>query len=81
MMDYYVCFIGLVIMISASPVHSRSGGAPVEACSDLIPQHGGNSNQTGPSPFELNVGIFEDLADPDLMATYSYKPGNSYNRE
>ena len=31
----------------------RSAGAPDAACSDLIPQHGGASAQTSPSPYTV----------------------------
>ena len=79
MMSFILLFA--VMMTALSPVHSRSTGAPAEACSNLTPQHAFLSSQTTPSPYNLSVDIFEDLADPDLAATHSYKPGTAYNRE
>ena len=77
----YLLFFTVVVMTALSPVHSRSTGAPAEACSNLTPQHALLSSQTTPSPYNLSVDIFEDLADPDLAATHSYKPGTTYNSE
>ena len=70
-----------VMMTALSPVHLRSTGAPAEACSNLTPQHALLSSQTTPSPFNLSVDVFEDLADPDLALTHSYEPGSTYNRK
>ena len=69
-----------VMMTALSPVHLRSTGAPAEACSNLTPQHL-SSSQTTPSPFNLSVDVFEDLADPDSAPTHSYEPGSTYNRK
>jgi hypothetical protein len=74
-----------LLVTSASPIQSFSSGAPTQACADLWPgpQHGGVP-QTSASPFELDMGIFEDLSSADMFAvpvTYSYAPSTTYNRE
>ena len=72
----------LLSAFAASPVQSRSTGAPVEACTNsLTPQHSGITSQTSSSPFELDVKQFEDLVANDAPVTYSYRPSTTYNRE
>ena len=80
-----VAAILLILAMCTSSGLSHSTGAPAEACSTLMPQHGANSNSTDPVPYELNVDIFEDpgLPNPDstLRHTHSYTPGRIYNSE
>ena len=75
--------IFLILAMCTSPGLSRSTGAPAEACSTLMPQHGANTNSTDPVPYELNVDMFEDpgLPNPDgtLCHTHSYTPGRTYS--
>ena len=39
--------------------------------------HGGIA-QTTPSPFELDVDIFEDVEVPNMAITHSYMPSRTY---
>jgi hypothetical protein len=75
-----------LLVISASPIQSFPSGAPAEACADLRPDISRHlaGPQTSASPFELDMGIFEDLSSADMFAvpvTYSYAPSTTYNRE
>ena len=58
-----------VLLLAVSPIQSFPSGAPAQACSDLRPgpPHGGVP-QTTPSPYELDVDMFEDLASNDGIA-------------
>ena len=84
-MDWKIAIatIFLILAMCTSPGLSRSTGAPVEACSTLMPQHGANSNRTDPVPYELNVDMFEDpgVPNPDGSSrhTHSYTPGSIYS--
>ena len=73
----------LLVLLAVSPIQSLPSGAPSQACSDLRPgpPHGGVP-QTTPSPYELDVDMFEDLSSNDGIAvpvTYSYTPGRTYD--
>ena len=72
-----------ILVMLTSPGHCLPGGAPIEACDNLMPQHGSNMNSTFPLPFELDADIFEDPGIPTdagiLSHTHSYTPGLSYN--
>ncbi len=70
----------LLLALSVAPVQLLPQGAPSQACSDLRPQHGGTP-QTTPSPFELDVEMFEDVEVPNMPTTYSYAPSRTYNRK
>ena len=76
-------WIVITVAISISPGHSRSTGAPPQACATLMPQHSTNSNNTAAIPFELDVDIFQDPGIPTelgtLSYTHSYTPGKTYN--
>ena len=75
-------WIVIIVAISISPGHSRSTGAPAQACATLMPHHSTNSNDTAAVPFELNVDIFQDPGIPTefgtLSYTHSYTPGRTY---
>ena len=72
--------LALFILMGFSPVLCLPSGAPSGACSDLRPQHGGIP-QTSTSPYELDVDMFEDIAVPGTVPTYSYTPSSTYNRK
>ena len=78
-----IAAILLILTMCTSPGLSCSTGAPAEACSTLMPQHGANSNRTDPVPYELNVDMFEDPGLPNsdgtLRHTHSYTPGRIYS--
>ena len=66
-----------ILVVLTSPGHCFPEGAPIEACDNLMPQHGSNMNSTFALPFELDADIFED---PGILPnTHSYTPGLSYN--
>ena len=74
-----------VLLLVVSLIQSLPNGAPAQACSDLRPgpPHGGVP-QTTPSPYELDVDMFQDLSSNDGIAvpvTYSYNPGRTYDRK
>lgn len=54
-----VCFY--VSQLTAAP-----GGAPIEACETLLPQHNGTQPQNGTSPYRIEVG------DPIIPGGRSY---------
>ena len=75
----------VLMLLAAAPIQALSTGAPSQACSDLRPgpPHGGVP-QTTPSPYELDVDMFQDLSSNDgilVPATYSYTPGRTYDRK
>jgi len=49
--------------------HSRSTGAPAEACSTLIPQHGANTNSTNPVPYSCTLEVRQYII-PDFYKTH-----------
>ena len=74
-----------LLSLAVSPIQSFPNGGPAQACSDLRPgpDHGGVP-QTTPSPYELDVDMFEDLSSNDgivVPVTYSYTPGRTYDRK
>ena len=75
----------LLVLLAVSPIQSFPNGAPAQVCSDLRPgpPHGVVPQAT-PSPYGLDVDMFEDLSSNDGIAipvTYSYTPGITYDRE
>lgn len=87
-MDWKALVVGtvLILVLSTAPGHALPSGAPAAACSTLIPDHPNNpSNQTDPSPFELDVEQFKDIEIPlrggGVSFTHSYTSGTTYNRK
>ncbi len=66
------------LVLPAFPVQSFPTGAPSQSCSDLRPDHGGTT-QTTPSPFELDMDVFQDVELPNLPTAYSYVPSRTYD--
>lgn len=61
-------FSAIVLFSLIASAFCRPDGAPVEACTQLIPQHPSNVPMAGSGPFTLNVTI------PSI----GYIPGNGY---
>lgn len=72
----YLFLLG-TLPISAQPF---SVGAPAQACADLRPQHGG-ATQSTPSPFELDMEVFQDVEVANVPITHSYMPSRVYSRK
>ncbi|XP_065899957.1 putative defense protein [Dysidea avara] len=71
----------LAILLSVAAVHrvsSRSGGAPLDACVTLTPQHGGNLPQMTPSPHVVDLSDFNITEDEDGNLTIYYTPDTMY---
>ena len=83
-MDWKALVLGavLIFVLLNAPSHAYSTGAPVQACSTLIPSHN-QASQVTESPFELDVEQFRDIDVPlrsgDVSFTHSYTPGTTYN--
>lgn len=70
----------LAVLLSVAAVHrvsGRSGGAPLEACIALTPQHSGNPQVT-PSPHIVDLSNFNITEDEDGNMTIYYTPDTLY---
>ena len=65
-------------MAAVHRVSSRSGGAPLDACVTLTPQHGGNLPQMTPSPHVVDLSDFNITEDEDGNLTIYYTPDTMY---
>ena len=76
--EYNLCFIypqavGLIyfivtILLVTTSVQGRSGGAPLDACGDIIPMHVGSPSNTA-LPYSVDLSDFTDG---------EYIPGETY---
>ena len=64
------CLVVLGLQVEAYP-----GGAPPEACSNLMPRHGNNNGQTTESPYELDLSLLRNASGN----CYFYQPMMTYN--
>ena len=63
--------LAAVTAVLLNPGHSLPGGAPIGACSNLIPSSGSHgAGQSGQTPYVLNFA-------PELNGTI-YTPGQTY---
>lgn len=53
-MSHFLFFISLISLVVIG-IDGLPGGAPTIACESLLPRHGNNIAQTGPSPFQILV--------------------------
>jgi len=71
----------LAVLLSVAAVHrvsGRSGGAPLDACITLTPQHNGNLPQVTPSPHIVDLSDFNITEDEDGNMTIYYTPDTLY---
>ena len=69
----------IVLVAALHSVNARSGGAPLQACDNLMPQHSGNPSQTTPSPHIVNLTGFDSMFNETLNTTfYYYTPDTLY---
>ena len=64
------CLVVLGLQVEAYP-----GGAPAEACSNLMPRHNNINGQTTESPYELDLSLLRNASGN----CYSYQPMMTYN--
>ena len=69
--------VALVLVALTIRVHSRSDGAPAEACATLTPQHPGTVPQTSDVPYTIDLSSFGNAGSDG----YFYEPGRSYQCE
>lgn len=77
-MKGYEVLLLLVVVVTA--VHGRPAGAPLEACEDLMPQHGSTA-QVSMSPYQIDLSPFNVSGYMDYSNNYTrywYKPGETY---
>lgn len=71
----------VVLVAVLHAVNARSGGAPIQACVTLMPQHSGNPSQTTPSPHIVNLSGFDSMFNETLNTNfYYYTPDTLYPR-
>ena len=62
----------IVLVAAVHTVSGLSGGAPLQACGTLTPQHGGNVPQVTTSPHIVNLSDFDSMFNETLNATLLY---------
>lgn len=62
----------IVFVAVVHTVKGLSGGAPLQACGTLTPQHGGNVPQITPSPHIVNLSDFDSMFNETLNGTLLY---------
>ena len=67
----------LVILASLTAAEAYPNGAPAAACDTLTPVHAGNTSQTSAAPYEIDLSVFENKIDTDIL---EYTPGETYMR-
>ena len=71
--------LALVVVVAfLGRVMALPGGAPVQACMTLTPQHGSNTPRPNPSSNTINIEAFEVEGSSNATADYVYIPGSSY---
>lgn len=72
-----------VLVAAVHIVSSFPGGAPLEACVSLTPQHRSNSPQTTPSPHIVDLSDFNVTFDEDTgeIVSIYYNPDVMYTSE
>ena len=72
----------ILLAIAIHTVSGRSGGAPLQACVSLTPQHSGNAAQTSQSPHVVDLSDFNVTVDDDTGdVTIYYEPDTMYASE
>ena len=62
----------IVFVAAVHSVSGLSGGAPLQACATLTPQHGGNLPQVTASPHIVNLSDFDSMFNETLNAMILY---------
>ena len=53
-----ITVIAVVLILSSIQAEARREGAPVTACSTLVPNHAPNQADDDPFPYEVNISTF-----------------------
>ncbi|XP_012938630.1 ferric-chelate reductase 1 [Aplysia californica] len=65
------CWLSVWLMAMSPGTMAFSGGAPSRACSDMMPQHGGRTPQTGPPPYRVTFAPTNALPGKNIEVTIS----------
>ena len=69
--------VAMIFALCVTYALARSGGAPGDACSDLMPQHMGNQAQSNPSTNIVDLSNFPNVTGGEI----AYMPGATYTGE
>ena len=70
----------LLLVVVVTAVYGMPSGAPLQACEDLMPQHGSDP-QMSTSPYQIDLSPFNVSRYMDYSNNYTgywYKPGETY---